>query len=454
MSVQKIGGNKMALDNTGDTVRNIEKTMDLAKKFIMTPAIYVAIMIFQFIARQREAHKMTITDWNNFDKFAKFCDYKFEVSNIPLTEEEKQMIKIPKLNKDGSPVLDENGNPVMENNKDAIKASIKERLDALGVHYCIMDEDFSEDNIKVYYSREDTNRFNQFLGDYIKERLVAGEMDQKDLNNLMNGNVSIISVPDEMQESLTNAMSELDVSYANIVDLNLTDGQKQMYIPTHQHQRVAEIYGMLVKDMVAKGADASALEMKTISQEELVETAHLKSGNEFINSCDKEYVETNDKFLNDSSKKFIPEEKKLKPLGSKDASEYIRNDSFEEISIDEETLISNSALVPELSQGETSEPMFCCRVPGTYGNSENVMIVPKDNVFLDKNSERTRYVAFLKKDSKVMIASKENGRLRINKKDVSEVIGNRTNGAKGSFDLQKNDYKFSQGLAEGLKLTK
>lgn len=360
-------------DNSNEVSMNVSRAMQLAQQMVISPGILLATQIFQFIARQRTAKQLKTTDWENFDKFCKFCGYEYEVASIPLTEENLGTIEA--------------------------KNEIKERLDAMGIHYCMMDNDFSDDNIKVYYTKKDKQLFEHFFSDYVKEHLVAGEMKSDDLKNLLDDRVSIISVPDELEQELKDAMEKTDVSYASIQDLNLADGQKQMYIPNMSTSAVTQLYTALRNNLLQKGMEDPG-PIAEISTEQLLSTATAQNMGDFLNSCNEESKNISSSYINDQSKKLEDVMQRFQPLGSESALKYIQDGNFEEISIDAQTL--NVAEAQRFGKSNMGD-FFVCRIPQTYGNNIRYLSIPMDHVFLDKNAERERYVGFIDKNSKQIV---------------------------------------------------
>lgn len=385
-------------DNTNEISMKVSRAMQLAQQMVISPGILLATQIFQFIARQRAAKQLKTTDWENFDRFCKFCSYEYEVASIPLKEEDLGTEEVQEKDRYGNPVYGEDGSPKMKtvSLKDLKKDEIKEQLDAMGIHYCMMGNDFSDNNIKVYYTKKDRQLFEQFFSDYVKQNLVSGEMKPDDLKNLLDDRVSIISVPNELEGDLKDAMAKTDVSYASIRDLNLTDGQKQMYIPNMSTGAVTQLYTALRNNLLEKGAKDPG-PMAEISTEQLLATATAGNMNDFLNQCNGESKNISSSYVGEKSKKLDDVMQKFQPLGSEPALKYIRNGEYEEISIDAQTLNVTDAQ----KFGKSSmEDFFVCRVPNTYGNDIRYLSIPKDQVFLDKNAQRERYVGFINKNMK------------------------------------------------------
>lgn len=393
-------------DNTNEISMNVGKAMQIAQQMVISPGILLAAQIFQFVARQRDAKQLKTTDWENFDKFCKFCSYEYEVASIPLTEENLGTTEVPVYDKKGNPVLDEEGKPRMEkvSLKELKKKEIKERLDAMGIHYCMMDNDFSDDNIKVYYTKRDKQLFEHFFSDYVKDNLVTGEMKSGDLKNLLNDRVSIISVPDELEQDLKDAMTATDISYASIRDLNLTDGQKQMYVPNMSTTAVTQLYTALRNNLLQKGMEDPG-PIAEISADQLLDAASAQNMNDFLGGCSKESQDISSSYVNEQSRKLDDVMKRFEPLGSQSAVQYIQNENYAEISIDAQTLVTADA-EEFVRHGNNPGDFFACRIPGTYGENIRYLCIPREQVFLDKNAERERYIGFVQKDKRHILLDK------------------------------------------------
>lgn len=408
-------------DNSRDVMMSVEKAQQLAQRFILAPALYTTIVIVQFVARMHKANLIKKTDWESFDKFTKMCDYKFEVADIPLSQDEIEQIKSEVSDKlsltenlQGRKFTEEMR---VERAKEMIKSGIKDKLDEMGVHYCMLSDDFDPEHIKIYYAKNDKQRFDNFLGSYIKDHLVSGEMSKDELKKIMNDKVSIISVPDALEEKLQEAMKVVDVTFAKIEDLNLADGKKQMYIPNHQLQTVSQLYQEIRNGLISQGMEDPG-PMQEMTQEELNATAVCQNEQEFVDRCDEEHKKTSESFINEDSKSWEEISNRYEPLGTKDSIEYLQNPNYFEISIDDNTLVSGSD-ADRFTQGVENQAYFCCRIPavGKYnqenrlstGKNDNAkfLLIPKEQVFIDKNCDKKRYVAFLESDKNHIILNYE-----------------------------------------------
>lgn len=435
----------MSLNEEKDLLNSIERGRQLAQRMIMAPALYATILIVQFVARMHKANLLKKTDWENFDKFMKFCDYNVEVANIPLSEQdmaevrERVDLELERFANQGS-ITDEHRQLKA---KELVKEGIREKLDDMGIHYCMLENDFDVDYMKIYYKKSDKARMEDFLGTYIKEHLISGEMEKGELKRMMGEKTSIISVPDALEEKLQDAMKAVDVSFAKIEDLNLADGKKQMYIPNHQLQIVKQLYQEIRDGLIADGMDDPG-DMEEMTQEELNATAICKDDQDFVERCDETHREVSDSFINEDSKTWEEVTDRFEPLGSKSSVDYMNNDAYEQISIDEQTLVAQSGaaqFVKSNSEDSVASMMFACKVPGTgYKNSPTqFLVIPKDQVFKDTHANRTRYVAFLEKDKKQMILDSAGKPVKGEVTMVDSLME--------KFDYHRNEPEFGPSIA-------
>ena len=94
--------------------------------------------------------------------------------------------------------------------------------------------------------------------------------------------------------------------------------------------------------------------------------------------------------------------------------------SYVEISIDKETLVDHSryASSPELS----GKGLFACRIPGTYGENEQTLVVPEDRVFYYNGGQQ--YRVFLKQNEKPLVIGPSGEKIAEEKRASGEKLRN------------------------------
>ena len=104
-------------------------------------------------------------------------------------------------------------------------------------------------------------------------------------------------------------------------------------------------------------------------------------------------------------------ENTIKPADSAECALFLRSDDYCKLSIDEMTLVDNPVDPLPKQMEEKFPERFFCRIPGTYGDSEQILSVEKSHVFAIEDADRPRYLVFVQKDEAplVMVSKGKNG---------------------------------------------
>ena len=88
---------------------------------------------------------------------------------------------------------------------------------------------------------------------------------------------------------------------------------------------------------------------------------------------------------------------------------YLNDPAFISISVDHETLVEN-----ELTKAftEYDPSVFACRIPGTFGENEKTLILPKEQVFEKTDSSRKQYMAFLRRRTPPLVYDRSGNEVR------------------------------------------
>ena len=85
--------------------------------------------------------------------------------------------------------------------------------------------------------------------------------------------------------------------------------------------------------------------------------------------------------------------------------QYFKNENYMPISIDDQTLVHNPKDRMVFDIQMKNPGVFACRIPGTYGENEQVLLLPTEQVFKVEDAKRPRYIAFLRTDTKPAVIS-------------------------------------------------
>lgn len=278
---------------------------------------------------------------------------------------------------------------------------LKEDLTALGLQFSVLPDLNKEDGfIQVAIDSKDKDKFIPYFERHVLSNLRGGEKSRFDLENLTNGNVSIISVPfEEESKLLQEDFSSLGINYSNLPDLNVGDGEIQLLIANADVSKAQHWYRIYMESLLNEDPEAEIKEMKVISQGEYLDTARTTERAYTENAATK-YLEANKEFdrppgeLENATAQLAASQTQTKTMADIDY-ENLKNDmNYLEISVNRESLIDKSSYggFKETPAGA----LFASRIPGTWGDNEQTLVVDADNVFMADDG--LTYVAFLEKN--------------------------------------------------------
>ena len=326
-----------------------------------------AVKLIQFLARLVKEKKLSAIEFEDFGKFLKITDGKYDIMNIPAVDRD-QLFK------------------EMEN---------------LNIHYMIMPDLDKEDGLmQVAVYQPDREKFGSWYERYLLNRMQGGEKELKELRGLTRGNVSIVSFPLEGKEDgMAEDFQSLGINYARLPDLRVGDGSIQFEIANSDMGKVNQWYKLKQRDMLHIGQELPPME--TITMEEYQQTGTMS---------EEAYMETASPDLKEASRKYAGKEKGEIEEAVAKTGEKIRSDStgsfydhvndpdFIPVTINKESLIEQSIVTAEMRERFADRGQFCCRVPGTWekeGKQENILMIPMNQVF--EADEGRTYIAFLDK---------------------------------------------------------
>ena len=350
--------------------RKLEQGIKLYMK-ISQPIAYATLKLVQFLARSVKEKYFSQDMVENFAKFMKTTNGEFSIYRMPYV----------------STITRENA---IEN--------AQNYLDNAGIKYCVMDSVNDKDNaLHISVAREDEQKFNVMFTDYLKEQLSGGEKNADDLVNLTDGKTTIISIPDASLDIMKNALTEVNVNFAELPDLVPDDGEKQLRIASADLNVTKQCYEAYRRSLMKNEPEEAAAEMKVFSEDDYTDGAKETTEQYMKNSASDELKEKLQKY-----EKFDADERELMKWDTviKDSKGFecqaLRsNMAYSEISIDWKTLINDN---PINNQMERKFPRFIfATIPGTQG--QQIVMLPKNQVFKVENEER--YIAFVNNQKKV-----------------------------------------------------
>lgn len=370
--------------NTTDGIyadfRKVEQGMKLYMK-LSQPVAYATIKLIQFLARAVKENFFDKYMVENFTKFAKATNGEFSIYRMPYMN---------------------------ELTREQAVENAKNYLDKAGIKYCVMDSVNDNDKaLHISVARKDEQKFNVMFTDYLKAQLSGGEKTADDLINLTDGKTTIISIPDAALDTMKNALTEINVNFAELPDLVPGDGEKQLRIASvdlNLTKQCYEAYRRSVMKTQPEGASKDAApDMKIFSEEDYLDTAR-ESPEQYMESSVsdelKEKLQEYEKMDAGAMEKEIMKWNfEIKDSKGFECQALRSNLAFSEISIDKETLIDKNPMNEQLERKFPN--YFFATIPGTKG--EQILMLPKNQVFKVNDAGRDRFVAFVNNQRKAKV---------------------------------------------------
>lgn len=372
---------------------------------VISASLFSARITFQllvFLMRLAKKGLVAAGFCDNFKKFMKDTEGKYTVYNIPVTADRAEKMK--QMN--GLELKLQNARNPKE--KAELRREIKklqeeipelEQMQKLGIHHCMLPKlNGSEQTIQIAVAKESDQMFRNWFLNHLTTGLSGGEKSMEDINVFTEGNYTIFNMPFEGEE-LKTALEDFDVlgmNYACLPDLKVGDGNSQIAVPNADRGKLETWFTMWRDKQLREGKEPG--EMYAMDQESYLATGSMEEKN-YVASADQEYRDANAEF--EAQAKEVPWSAVLQKENSEEYVRLLQDKNFEKITINRETLVENLAVSAKMEEMKR-RGYFISRVPGTYNEMQETLILHVDQVFAADDG-RT-YLAFLPKNKEVMVA--------------------------------------------------
>ncbi len=429
---------------TTQVIMSIQKAAMFMDPFFKLTMMGTAFLI-TYLARMAKEGKISRGEFNSVQDFIKATEGKYTITNVPFDKdyspwEVKETIVegknryIVRNSSTGEVLRGKNGEKLIWRNvkkaeKEMISRNQKENLaldelKEMGIRHVILpDLNQNDGMVQIAIFNEDKEKFVGWQERYLLSRMQGGEHHLRDLQNLTNGNTSLLSMPVEgdKMERMVNDFRELKINYAVLPDLNVGDGETQIVVANSDVPNVEFWMQMYNQDLLERGEEPK--EMKSVTMDGYRRTG-MMTEEQYADTASEELKKANEKYegreAGDAEKAVREQEKGVRNINSEAYDEYTKNPEYVEISIDKETLVDHSryASSPELS----GKGLFACRIPGTYGENEQTLVVPEDRVFYYNGGQQ--YRVFLKQNEKPLVIGPSGEKIAEEKRASGEKLRN------------------------------
>ena len=385
------------------------------------------INLIHFLAKMHDEKILSGGEVNEFADFLKATKGKYEISRVPLKAD---------------------GDMAEEMN------AFKSDLNTMNIRYCMLPNlSGKEKSCYVAVFKDDDQKFAQVFMSHIKNALSGGEQMEEDIKNFTDGRASIISIPDETVKDMEKAMTDLHVNFSGL-QIDITPFHRHYLIPNNELNKIQYLYKAYQDDLRRRGMDVG--DSRVYKGENEFSTSAKRTEDDYIKAQAKNpdverAMKENDHPLTEKEAELY---KAMNDIGSSETlacGRYYQNTDYLSISIDDATLVHNPKDKKILNFALSHPDVFCCRVPGTFGDKEEILVLPRDQVFKIEDADRARYVVFLKKDEAPAVVGAKEGQYK-NAESLYQHFSKQ--GKRLSYDPEKLSEVRSDDLKAGWEALK
>lgn len=389
-----------------DIFFNIERAMRFADPFFKVGTIGAVILV-QFLMRMAKERKLEATEFENIQSFVKATDGKYDIMNVPETDNlmvEQKESKVQKFL--GGKARMKEGMLVMGKADTFTKIP---DLDAMGIRYSVLpDLNKGDGMMQIAVYQPDRDKFAAWYERYLVGNMKGGEKELSDLRNLTSGRTSIVAIPLEGKEGqLREDFETLHVNYSILPDLNVGDGDIQIAVANSDMAKVEHWYNLYKSDLLKDGIEVK--DMSIVSMDEYKATGKMTE-QDYVNTADEDLKRANEKYEGKEPgeiEKTVMNRSKTIRSENHEAFEAYKNDTaYIPITVNAESL-EGAITESRTDFGEGKLQFFTSIVPGT--NRQLSLAVPLDQVFVTDKDQT--YICFLERDRRAILSKNADGKL-------------------------------------------
>ena len=116
--------------------------------------------------------------------------------------------------------------------------------------------------------------------------------------------------------------------------------------------------------------------------------------------------------------KVLKQEQSIRSMNNEQYQEFHNNPEFIEITINHETLVQESQLASSWDMERRG--MFASRIPGTWGDGEQTLVLPTEQVF--RTDDGKTYIGFVERKEKQLILNADGSMVPSEKRSTGERL--------------------------------
>ena len=426
----------MEFDRDMDQVlMNIRGTATgMASAFLVSANLSLKMLVFFMRMAKKGLVAAGMTD--RFKAFLERTEGNYTVYNIPMPKERVQVLeRMNALELELEAAKKPLEKRRLRNEAKDLQKQLPEleQLDKLGLtHYVMPKINGSSQTIQVAIDKRGDQTFKNWFLNHLEGAFSGGEKSQEEMKVFTEGNYTIFNFPFEGTE-LDLALQDfqtLGLNYSVLPDLHVGDNYRQVAIPNAERGKLESWFGMWKEKQLREGKEPG--ELCVMDQEGYLNTGQT-TVEEYVANADVKYREANEGFERLSMEP--PWKATVQKEGSEEYVSYLKNGYYERVPISKNMMAAPKTVGGAADKKMEEKGFFVFRIPGTSGDGEKKLIVPKEQVFQAK--EGGRFLVFLPKNIPCMVGNETGGISTMGTADVCRAYAWEKKGAEYAARIQR-----------------
>ena len=264
----------------------------------------------------------------------------------------------------------------------------------------------------LYYSvpKNQMPKMEIFMKHYTEDAMSGKKLSAEEIKAFTDGRVCAINLDERCLPQLENMIQAQGVSWGVLGDFDLDDKMKQILVPSDKVRTVEMAYQRLANHLMNQGEKVNPL--SEVSYQEYISNSHV-SPEKYMDAM-KENPEVENAIKKYENKKLTAEEQKIientrniRSVNDPSFQAMMEDNHYYSFTVQKDRLVNHpqDQILPAMQEQMPDD--FLIRVPGTYGLknesnhlAEQMLVVPREQVFWDSSAQVDRYVILLDKNKK------------------------------------------------------
>lgn len=413
------------MDNDREVDRvlmNIKKGNKGAVSLLVFSA-QMQMRLLVFLARMAEKAFVPNKTLGQYQDFLKKTEGKYQIYNIPVPGwHSERIVQLQEMEMKLEKTENRAAARSLRKEIEGLKKEIPElaQLEKLGItHFVLPKLNGRANTLQVAVGKDGIENFKAWYMNHLNDTLTGGSLSLEDLKAFTEDNYSIVNMPFEGEsvKEMQHDFEVLGINYSILPDLSVGDGNTQVAVANKDQEKMNSWFQMWREKQLKEGNIPG--DCRQISPEAYLETSEVDV-EDYIAGTDRKYKEADAEFAKDGQTLELSG-KSIKNEHSPEFENLKKDPGYVMVTINKESLVDSLQMTEALRCEAEKYGMFLSRLPGTWGENQEILALHKDMVF--EADGGATYVAFLPKNEEVRVLACDGKPQRREPGDVLALYG-------------------------------